>query len=74
MGKSRRYRFTPLGLKLGVLLVKLRIRLLGPLITLVTQSTTSRASTHRLSANAAFHQVDVALDHLSATLGLKHAA
>jgi len=74
VGKSRRYRFTPLGLKLGVLLVKLRIRLLGPLITLVTQSTTSRASTHRLSANAAFHQVDVALDHLSATLGLKHAA
>src|SRR4029453_1343174 len=31
IGASRRYRLTPLGLKLGVLLVKLRIRLLGPL-------------------------------------------
>ncbi len=74
VGTSRRYRVTPLGLKLGVLLGKLRTRLLGPLITLVIQSTTNRASTHRLSANAAFHQVDLALDHLSATLGLKQAA
>jgi hypothetical protein len=31
LGTSRRYRFTPQGLKLGVLLVKLRTRLLGPL-------------------------------------------
>jgi hypothetical protein len=74
MGTSRRYRFTPLGLKLGVLLVKLRTRLLGPLTTLATQSTTSRASTHRDPVNAAFHQVDAALDHLSATLGIKQAA
>jgi len=29
IGKSRRYRLTPLGLKLGVQLVKLRTRLLG---------------------------------------------
>jgi len=71
VGTSRRYRFTPQGLKLGVLLVKLRTRLLGPLTTLATQSTTSRASTHRDPVNAAFHQVDAALDHLSATLGLK---
>jgi len=34
LGTSRRYRLTPLGLKLGVLLVKLRTRLLGPLATL----------------------------------------
>jgi hypothetical protein len=74
VGTSRRYRFTPLGLKLGVLLVKLRTRLLGPLTTLVIQSTTSHASTHPDSVNAAFHRVDAALDHLSATLGFKHAA
>jgi hypothetical protein len=74
VGTSRRYRFTPLGLKLGVLLVKLRTRLLGPLTTLVIQSTTSQASTRRDPVNAAFHQVDAALDYLSATLGLKQAA
>jgi hypothetical protein len=74
VGTSRRYRFTPLGLKLGVLLVKLRTRLLGPLTTLVIQSTTSHASTHPDSVNAAFHHVDAALDHLSATLGFKHPA
>ncbi len=36
LGRTRRYRLTPMGLKLGVLLVKLRTRLLGPLATLVT--------------------------------------
>jgi len=30
IGNTRRYRLTPVGLKLGVLLVKLRTRLLGP--------------------------------------------
>jgi hypothetical protein len=40
LGTSRRYRLTQLGLKLGVLLVKLRRRLLGPLMTLT--STTPR--------------------------------
>src|SRR5216683_6538446 len=38
LGRSRRYRLTPLGLKLGVLLVKLRMRLLGPLVSLLTNS------------------------------------
>jgi hypothetical protein len=74
VGTSRRYRFTPQGLKLGVRLVKLRTRLLGPLTTLATQSTTSHAFTHRDAVNAAFHNVRAALDHLSATLGFKHAA
>jgi len=31
IGKTHRYRLTALGLKLGVLLVKARTRLLGPL-------------------------------------------
>jgi hypothetical protein len=73
LGTSRRYRFTPLGLKLGVLLVKLRTRLLGPLATLVTATSVPRPSTHN-SVDTAFRRLDAALDHLSATLGLKAAA
>jgi hypothetical protein len=73
IGASRRYRLTPLGLKLGVLLVKLRIRLLGPLATFLTASPVR----HRPPANSidhAFQEVDIALDHLSAAFGLKHVA
>ena len=36
-GTGRRYRVTATGLRLGTLLVKLRFRLLGPLVTLVTR-------------------------------------
>jgi hypothetical protein len=73
IGPSRRYRLTPRGLKLGVLLVKLRTRLLGPLVTLA--STPPRRPTRNPSAvEAAFRQVDAALDHLCDTLGLKPAA
>jgi hypothetical protein len=74
LGSSRRYRLTPLGLKLGVLLVKLRIRLLGPLVMIATLRNANRASAPHNSVDAAFREVDVALDHLSAALGLKPAA
>jgi hypothetical protein len=74
LGTSRRYRLTPLGLRLGVLLVKLRTRLLGPLATIGTAPYDRPTSTSRNSVDIAFHQVDVALDHLSAALGLKPAA
>jgi hypothetical protein len=74
LGTSRRYRLTPLGVKLGVLLVKLRNRLLGPLATIATTPYPSRTFPSRNSVDVAFHQVDVALDHLSAALGLKPAA
>jgi hypothetical protein len=74
LGTSRRYRLTPLGLKLGVLLVKLRNRLLGPLATIATTPYVHRTFPSRNSVDVAFHQVDVALDHLSAALGLKPAA
>src|SRR5262249_50218313 len=74
IGASRRYRLTPLGLKLGVLLVKLRMRLLGPLATIATAPCARRTSTSSNSVDIAFHQVDVALDQLSAALGLKTAA
>ena len=74
VGTSRRYRLTPLGLKLGVLLVKLRTRLLGPLATLTMNTTPRRPTSHTNSVEAAFREVDTALDHLSAALGLKSAA
>ena len=74
IGKSRRYRLTPLGLKLGVLLVKLRMRLLGPLTSLIRQPNSNAPSRHLNSVDAAYREVDTALDHLSAALGLQQAA
>jgi hypothetical protein len=68
------YRLTPVGLKLGVLLVKLRTRLLGPLATLVTDPNPRRPSSSDNSVQAAFRHVDAALDNLCAALGVKHAA
>ena len=74
IGKSRRYCLTPIGLKLGVLLVKLRLRLLGPLVSLIRQPNTNAAPRRSNSVDAAYREVDTALDHLSAALGLQHAA
>jgi hypothetical protein len=74
IGASRRYRLTPLGLKLGVLLVKLRLRLLGPLATLVSNTSRRPRSPHHNSVDAAFRHIDSALDHLSDAIGLQHAA
>jgi hypothetical protein len=74
IGKTRRYRLTPLGLKLGVLLVKLRLRLLGPLASLIRQPNANAAPRPSNSVDAAYREVDAALDHLSAALGLQHAA
>ena len=74
IGRSRRYRLTARGLKLGVILVKLRTRLLGPLATLATVPTPQPATTNDSAVEAAFRQVDLAIDHLCVTLGLKPAA
>lgn len=74
IGKTRRYSLTPLGLKLGVLLVKLRTRLLGPLATLIQQPKTTAAPRRLNSVDAAYREIDTALDHLSAALGLQLAA
>jgi hypothetical protein len=74
LGTTRRYRLTPLGLKLGVLLVKLRTRLLGPLATTITHAHSSRAASSDNSVDAAFHEVDIALQHLCVALGLQPAA
>ena len=74
IGRTRRYRLTARGLKLGVLLVKFRTRLLGPLTTLVTAPTPQPETTNTSEVEAAFRQVDRAIDHLCTTLGLKPAA
>jgi hypothetical protein len=74
LGTSRRYRLTARGLKLGVLLVKLRTRLLGPLVSLTALPATRRRSHHPSAVEGAFREVDAALNHLCDTLGLKTAA
>jgi hypothetical protein len=74
LGRSRRYRLTSLGLKLGVLLVKLRLRLLGPLGTLVADPLRPRPTRHHSQVEDAFRQVNAALDNLCNKLGLIPAA
>ena len=74
LGTSRRYRLTASGLKLGVLLVKLRTRLLGPLASLASDEQSRRPTRTTSEVEAAFRQVDAALDHLCATLGLTPAS
>ena len=74
LGRTRRYRLTSTGAKLGTLLVKLRTRLLGPLATLATASSPHQPPPPHTPVDAAFHEVDTALDHLCAALGLQHAA
>jgi hypothetical protein len=74
IGRTRRYRLTARGLKLGVLLVKLRTRLLGPLATLASAPTSPPQTTISSEVEAAFRQLDHAIDQLCITLGLKPAA
>lgn len=74
LGTSRRYQLTSLGLKLGVLLVKLRSRLLGPLTALLSNPTAYRPAPPPNSVDAAFREVDAALDRLSLALGFTKAA
>jgi hypothetical protein len=57
-----------------VVLVKLRMRLLGPLVSLLTNSIQAAGSLHSNSVDTAFHEIDTTLDHLSAALGLTPAA
>ena len=74
IGTTRRYRLTTRGVKLGVLLVKLRTRLLGPLMSLAAGATPRRPSRNPSTVEAAFRQVDRALDQLCEALGLTPAA
>jgi len=61
-------------LKLGGLLVKVRTCLLGPLASLATNLIPHRTSLQHDSVDVAFGELDTALDHLSAALGLQYAA
>ena len=73
VGRTRRYRVTILGLKLGILLVKARTRLLGPLCTLATQTQPRIPTTNPSPVEAALRQLDADLNTLCQTLGLKAA-
>ena len=73
VGRSRRYRLTPDGVRLGALLVKIRTRLLGPLFADSTHTPTPR-SDNPSTVEAAMRTVDRALDTLCATLGLSAEA
>jgi hypothetical protein len=73
LGRTRRYRLTPLGLRVGILVVKLRLRLLGPLGSLASDPP-QRTLRNPNPVEAAFGQVNNALDHLCDTLGLVAAA
>ena len=74
VGRTRRYRLTPQGARFGVLIVKLRIRLLGPIATLATLDRVGRQSLHHNPVDAAFQHVDSALDKLCTALGFQPAA
>ena len=63
IGRTRRYRQTARGLTLGVLLVRLRTRLLGTLATLATASAPPPRTTNDSAVEAAFRQVDHAINH-----------
>lgn len=70
--RHRRYRLTATGARLGTLLVKLRVRLLGPLAALATQPCPSRGSSTS-PVETAYRQVDRALDNLFSALALNAA-
>jgi hypothetical protein len=60
--------------KLGMLLVTLRTRLLGPLAALVSDEQPRHPTRTTSEVEAASRQVDTAFTHLCDTLGLKLAA
>jgi hypothetical protein len=68
----RRYRLTDSGARLGTLLVKLRLRLLGPLVSLATQPRPLRTSSAD-GLESAYRQLDRALDDVFSALALKAA-
>ncbi len=73
IGTTRQYRLTEVGLKLGVLLVKLRTRLLGALCSLATEPARRRSTRNPSDVEAAFRQLDGALNHVCELLGLRAA-
>src|SRR5262249_45164293 len=74
IGKTRRYRLTPTEMKLGMLLVKLRTRFLGPLVSMIDHPMPHSTPRQSNSVDAAHRELDAALDHLSIAIGLQQAA
>lgn len=72
VGSTRRYRLTATGSRVGVVLVKLRFRLLGPLATLAAQPR-PYSSTPASAFDAAVRNLDHALDAVCSALALRAA-
>ena len=72
VGTTRRYRLTAAGSRLGVLLIKLRFRLLGPLATLAIQPR-PHSSPPADAAEAAFRNLDHALRDVLTALAIRAA-
>ena len=72
VGSTRKYRVTPIGLRLGLLLVKVRFRLLGPLFSVATAPRSHRRPPSS-PVEAATRKVDAGLDELFTALALKAA-
>jgi hypothetical protein len=73
VGKTRRYRVTMLGFKLGMVLVKARTRLLGPLCTLASASQPRHPTATPSLFEITMGQLDTDLNTLCQTLGLRAA-
>lgn len=72
VGATRRYRLTEAGARIGVLLVKLRFRLLGPLVTLAAQPR-PRTNSPATPVETAIRHLDTALDEVLSALALRTA-
>jgi len=72
LGATRRYRLTATGARLGILLVKLRFRLLGPLLTLAADPR-SKCSHLENAVETAVRNLDTALDNVLSALALRAA-
>jgi hypothetical protein len=73
VGKTRRYRVTVLGLKLGIVLVKTRTQLLGPLCSLAAAPQPPKPTTNPSPIEATLRQLDADLNTLCQSLGLMAA-
>jgi hypothetical protein len=73
VGKTRRYRVTVLGLKLGIILVKARTQFLGPLCTLANMAQPLHSTANPSRVEATMRQLDTDLNDLCQSLGLMAA-
>jgi hypothetical protein len=70
IGKTRRYRVTVLGYKLGIVLVKARTQLLGPLCSLATAPQPCQPTATPSEVELTLRQLDANLNTLCHSLGL----